>query len=430
MNLDTFTQIYQNKLTPKQKQVLSLFLSGKTKDEMMMELNVTHPTAVTHHLRNISKVFDIIPEIDTDYCYSLVELFWKCKPDLVSIKLLKDFGFITDKPPYPDSHEPLKSPFYIERQPIEKTCYQLITEPGQLIHIKAPEKMGKTSLIKRIIAQAKEHRYQTCYLNLSLIETSKFQTVEGFLLSFYHAIIHQLPSVPPLKEWDNNTPIMINCTRHFRNLLKHIGKVFLLVLDEVDKLFEYPEIYQNFFPMLRHWYEQGKESETWSNLRLIVANSTEDYGRLDIHQSPFNVGYPIKLEEFNQEQVITLASRHGIATETAIKLMKLVDGHPYLLRLAFYHLYYQNTTLDQLLKDAPTDIGIYKNHLLRYLEILQSNPELKTVFKKILSQNSPVDLKEKTIIIYQLESMGLIRIQSNSIQVRCNLYQQYFQERI
>ena len=36
------------------------------------------------------------------------------------------------------------SPFYVERPPIESDCCQQILQPGALIRIKAPEKMGKT----------------------------------------------------------------------------------------------------------------------------------------------------------------------------------------------------------------------------------------------------------------------------------------------
>lgn len=65
----------------------------------------------------------------------------------------------------------------------------------------------------------------------------ELNATEQFLQSFYHYIIQELPSVPPLKEWDRNTSAIINCTKDFQNLLKHLGKVLVLVLDEVDQRF-------------------------------------------------------------------------------------------------------------------------------------------------------------------------------------------------
>ncbi|MHC5721811.1 MAG: AAA-like domain-containing protein, partial [Nostoc sp.] len=83
-------------------------------------------------------------------------------------------------------------------------------EPGALIRIKAPKQMGKTSLLKRIMAEAKKSSYSTVYLNFSLIEKNKFTNANDFLRSFYAYVINQLPSAPPLTVWDTDTPSMVN----------------------------------------------------------------------------------------------------------------------------------------------------------------------------------------------------------------------------
>ncbi len=430
MDRETINRIYENELTPKQKKVLPLFLAGYSDDDIIRELQASDRTLITQHLRNICKKFCIFPEQDTDYRHTLVELFFKNKPEIVSPKRLKMSGLMGGIPPFPDSPNRADSPFYIERNPTELNCYKLITQTGTLLRIKSPQKMGKTSLLRKIISEAKQKKYYTVMLNLSLIETSKFTSIEQFLLTFYNYIIQELPSVPPLKDWDKNTSVIINCTKDFQNLLKHLNKEFVLILDDVDQLFKYPDIYQDFFPMLRHWYEKTNESEIWEKLRLIISHSTDDYGKLGINQSPFNVGIPIKLEEFNFTQIQTLAFRHGLGQESISKLIDLVGGHPYLLRLAFYYLYYQQISLLQLLEEATTNQGIYQDYLQNLLQVLQDNLSLKTVFKNILSQQKLTNFREKTIEIYQLEGMGLIKFEHNSFKVSCKLYQQYFGDRL
>ena len=180
--------------------------------------------------------------------------------------------------------------------------------------------------------------------------------------------------------------------------------------------------------MLRNWYEKSKESETWEKLRLVIAYSTEDYGKLGINQSPFNVGEFIKLEEFNLEQMQDLANRHGVSREDMMPLKEMVEGHPYLVRLALYHLS-QKMTIQHLIKDAPTNAGIYQQHLLRHLETLENHQELSKVFKQTLAQEL-VTLEKKTIQLYQLESMGLIKLEGNSARVSRRLYQLYFSDRL
>ncbi len=430
MNQETFDKIYQSELTPKQKKVLPLFLGGQTDEHIATEIGATHRSTASHQLRNISKRFGFPPETEPDYRCNLVELFAKYKPELVSVKALEKCGYIIHNIRFPEGPEPLNSSFYQERSPIESRCYRAIIEPGALIRIKAPKQMGKTSLLKRIRAEAKKNNYSTVYLNFSLIETNKFASENDFLRSFYAYVINQIPTAPPLTEWDQDTPSMVNCTKQFQSLLKQLDSVLVLALDEVDKLFEYPEIYKNFFPMLRNWNENANESETWEKLRLLVAHSTEDYGRLDINQSPFNVGLPIKLDEFTEEQVQSLSMRHGLDSKNILPIMSLVGGHPYLVRLALYYLVRQDLTIIQLLKEASTDAGIYTDHLRRHLETLQENQELGTVFKQIVTTNEPVKLERKTRQIYQLDSMGVIKITNNLVMPRCRLYQEYFGDRL
>ncbi|MEM7578440.1 MAG: AAA-like domain-containing protein [Cyanobacteria bacterium P01_A01_bin.80] len=83
-----------------------------------------------------------------------------------------------------------------------------------------------------------------------------------------------------------------NCTAYFKKyILRQINSPLVLVLDEVDKLFQYREIVEDFFGMLRSWHEKGKISDVWKQLRLVLVHSTEIYVPLDYHQSPFNPGF-------------------------------------------------------------------------------------------------------------------------------------------
>lgn len=52
---------------------------------------------------------------------------------------------------YPNGPVPLNSKFYIERPPIEAQVYREVLKPGSLIRIRAPQHMGKTSLLRRIL---------------------------------------------------------------------------------------------------------------------------------------------------------------------------------------------------------------------------------------------------------------------------------------
>jgi hypothetical protein len=227
----------------------------------------------------------------------------------------------------------------------------------------------------------------------------------------------------------------ISCKTYFQDyLFQQIDSPLVLACDEVDQVFNYPEVSQGFFGLLRSCHEEANNRDIWKKLRLVIVHSTENYGLLDINQSPFNVGQPIELTEFTPTQVQELAQRHHLdgGTDLVTKLMSMVGGHPYLIRLALYQLAQSSATsseeLKRLLQDAPTDAGIYSQYLRRHLATLKGNQKLALAFTRVISQSEGLQLD--SIIGYQLYSMGLIKWQSNQAIPRCELYRQYFSERL
>jgi hypothetical protein len=149
-----------------------------------------------------------------------------------------------------------------------------------------------------------------------------------------------------------------------------------------------------------------------------------------MNKSPFNVGLPIELPEFTSQQVQDLARRHELDWNTGEveKLMALVGGHPYLLRLAMYVIARQDVTLDTLLLSGPTEAGLYSDHLRRHLWNLEKHPQLLEAMREVAIARSPVRLP--TVQAFKLNSMGLVRLCGNEVTPRCLLYEQYFRERL
>jgi transcriptional regulator with XRE-family HTH domain len=337
-------------------------------------------------------------------------------------------------PELPSGQVDLASPFYIERPPIEERCYETITQPGALIRIKAPRQMGKTSLMARILHHAEQQGSRTVALSLQLANQRVFANSDKFL-QWFCAIVGLELGVPDqlAKYWEmaEIAGSNISCRAYFEQyLLPQLDRPLTLGLDEVDCIFPYQEIADDFFGLLRALHEEAKRRDIWKKFRLIVVHSTEVYVPLDMNKSPFNVGLPIELPEFTSQQVQDLARRHGLdwnAGEVE-KLMALVGGHPYLLRLAMYAIARQDVTLDQVLQEAPTEAGLYSDHLRRHLWNLEKHPELMEAMREVASVNSVVRLP--AVQAFKLNSMGLVKLQGNDVTPRCYLYEQYFRERL
>jgi hypothetical protein len=336
------------------------------------------------------------------------------------------------EPEIPNGQVRLASAFYVERVPYEELCYKEILQPGALIRIKAPRQMGKTSLMARILDQAKEKGCRTVPLSFQHADTAVFTNLNSLLQWFCVKITRKLRL--PHKFDDYCSDIYgskDNCTAYFEDcLLLETDAPLVLGLDEVDRVFEYPQIADDFFGLLRAWYEEAgygdSNSELWEKLRLVVVHSTEVYVPMNVNQSPFNVGLPIELPEFSQEQVQDLTRRHGLNWNTnKVKLlMSIVGGHPYLVRVALYHIARQETTLERFLDIAPTEAGFYGDHLRRHLWNLQQHPKLAAAFAKVVTANEPVELE--SVQAFKLHSMGLVQLQGNYVTPRFDLYRQYF----
>lgn len=322
----------------------------------------------------------------------------------------------------------LASAFYIERPPIEARCYETIVQPGSLIRIKAPRQMGKTSLMARILHQAAQQGCRSVPLSLQLADARVFGDLDKFLRWLCASLCRRLQLPNRLDEyWDGIFGSKYNCTVYFEEyLLPAIAGPLTLGLDEVDRVFAYPEIASDFFGLLRAWHEEAKNRDIWKQLRLVVVHSTEVYIPLNTNQSPFNVGLPVELPEFSNEQVATLAQLHGLDWHEGEveQLTAMVGGHPYLIRLALYHIAHQDVTLAQLLAEAPTEVSLFRDHLYGHLWNLQQHPELAAAFRTLVAATAPVQLEATAL--FKLHSLGLVRIEGNQVKLRCDLYRQYF----
>ncbi|MEB3179029.1 MAG: AAA-like domain-containing protein [Nostocaceae cyanobacterium] len=331
----------------------------------------------------------------------------------------------------PNEPVALGSPFYIERPPIEQLIYQEITNPGCLIRIKAPSKMGKTSLLLRVINYAQHQNYRTIYLDFQQADEETFTCLDKFLRWFCANVTRQLKLTSMLEEyWDKDIGYKVSCTIYFEDyILPNIDNPIVLTINEVNRLFEHPEIARDFLSLLRSWHEEAKHNDIFQKLRLVISHSTEIYITLNINQSPFNVGIAIQLPEFTTEQIQHLAQLHGLdwTVETAKvqSLQKMLGGHPYLVRLAIYNLVkYPQLNLEQLLHEAPTLTGIFSDYLRNLLANVQNNQSLRTALKKVIARGDDVELEH--IIAYKLESMGMVKLNGNKCRISCDLYRQYF----
>jgi len=329
----------------------------------------------------------------------------------------------------------LDSPFYVERPPIEANCYKAIVKPKALIRVKAPQQMGKSSLLARILHHAEQKGFRTVSLSFQTANPEIFADLDQFLQWFCRRVTKKLGLTDKLAEcWQSVLGSKDNCTDYFEDyVFVEITEPLVVGLDEVNLIFEHKKVAVGFLGLLRSWHEKSTNDKIWQQFRLVLTYSQEVFIHIDAKESPFNVGTAFELEKFDSEQMQDLIQRYklGGSEEPAKQLMSLVGGHPYLLHFGLYQIATGQWSWKKFLTKVPNEYGPYGEHLRHHLLNLQAHPELARAAKTIMIASNSIPIQEiGTTNTFQLRSMGLITVENDMVTPLGDLYRQFFAKRL
>ena len=326
----------------------------------------------------------------------------------------------------PEGQLSLTSTFYVKREPMESICYQEILQPGALLRITGPRKIGKTSLLARILAQGQKQNYSIVRLNLHQAETEIFSSTKKFIFWLCANVTQQLGLEPKLNDyWDEMIGVLTSSTIYFRSyILTEVTQPIILAFDEIEQIFDYPTLARDFLALLRSWYEVSKDAIVWKSLRLIIVHAADLYIPSKTSQSPFNVGIAVELTKFNVNQTEDLLQRYSfqLSTSEFELLNNVTGGFPHLIQFSLYYSKRYRVPLEDILKNASTERGIFNRDLNYLLFRLQKDPRLLEGLQAALL--SPVELE--TEVAFKLKSLGLIHLVQGKAYLSCELYQNYF----
>ena len=248
---------------------------------------------------------------------------------------------------------PLNSRFYVER-PADALCADAIARGDGMVLLKGPRETGKSSLLARTLAVARQQGHRVLLTDLQSLTSDMGSTDALFI-----ALVRQLSNRLGVNwEWDEHSPPGDNVEKFLtRNLLQADTAPIVWGWDEVDTLFVRP-VGNEVFALLRSWYNSRAldPDRVWNRLTMVLCYATE--ARLfitDLNQSPFNVGTRLTLDDFLPAQISDLNARYGGPLRTAAsvaRLQAIVGGHPYLVQTALSSLLSGRHTLEELEKMA------------------------------------------------------------------------------
>ncbi|MCP4420583.1 MAG: hypothetical protein GY805_28590 [Chloroflexi bacterium] len=328
---------------------------------------------------------------------------------------------------YPSGAVKLSDAFYIERLCDHDLRYEIV-HPGSTITMTGPRQVGKTSLLIRAVHTAVQaYDAQVVYLDLQTMSRETLVTQTQFFQELAYLIADELDlSVDAVEKlWASRLAPGRKLTKLLdRVALPVSGRPLILALDEVDRLL-LTGYHADFFGLLRSWHNMRSRNPRWEQFGLLMAISTEPYLLIDdMQQSPFNVGLMLYLDDFDEVQVRELNGRYQfpVSDQEIPQLHRLLNGHPYLTRVAFYAMVRDGLTMADLLAAAVSEVGPFTAHLRYQRQIIAGASDLRAAMRQILQDN----LCANELAQYRLLKAGLIKQNGTAVTCRCDLYREYF----
>ncbi|MDJ1175726.1 AAA-like domain-containing protein [Roseofilum capinflatum] len=341
-----------------------------------------------------------------------------------------DGGFLD----LPGDRLSLDSKLYIKRPSVEQLGFQVLSQPGGVLSLVGPRKIGKTSLMIRLLHRARQENMTVIPLSLEQVDPEFLQNLDHLLRWLIYELHYRLSLSPP--EW-NCAIDGLGCkglsTHYLENLLNKIESSLVVAIDEFNLLFNHHSIAIDFLRSLHSWHEfsgyGSPETRSWKKLRFILVTRTDIYAELNIKSAPIRIGKSMKLPYFTTLEIDELANYYRVKlTYSEIEeLMRFTGGHPYLVSLSLYTIYQNNATLKTVLNANIEGDPIFKKYLNTYGQILQGNATLLCGFQEVIQAQGGVRLPPE--MEFQLESLGLVKSGKDGVTVANGLYRWYFGDR-
>ena len=324
---------------------------------------------------------------------------------------------------------PVDRNFYITRK-ADGELDREVQQSRNIIPIKGPRQSGKSSLLIRGCNTAREYGAKVIEIDFDPIPERYFDSLDTLLLYLVEEVIIRALGfdLDKAKEFwfDMETP-----EGNIRQLLEEyilpqIDSYLIMAFDTADRILN-REYCNDFFAMIRGWYNRGAYQKQFQKLNIILVISTEPNLLIsNPNISPFNIKHPIYLEDFNAEQVSKLNQKFSapLNNHELANLQNLLNGHPYLTHLAYYHLLSgQYSNWADLASKATSDQGPFDSHLYHIYKLILNDHEFVSILKNLKVEGN---LK----MFERLKRAGLVTGTSKNFSYRCKLYQIYFEERL
>jgi len=335
------------------------------------------------------------------------------------------------------------APSYVERKADSELLAALLR--GEFCHVLTARQMGKSSLMLRTRASLRASGVTGAVIDLTAIgqNLSPEQWYSGLILQLGDrlkieddllAYWHSQARLGPMQKW-------VNALR--KAVLPRFAGPLVIFIDEIDAVRSLAFSTDEFFAGIRECCNLREEDPEMQRLTfcLLGVAGVSDLIR-DTRTTPFNIGRRIDLNDFTDEEALTLKDGLGQGEEQnralLIRILHWTGGHPYLTQRVC-----RAVAEDASIRDAP---GIDKlieelffakraadhdDNLIFVREaMLRSEADLTgllQLYSKIRRKRSLTD-DDTNPLVSVLTLSGITRSEKGLLRVRNRIYERAFDD--